>query len=156
MTIQENSIIQPIPSEELIKEKEKRWRITLPEDYKDFILKYNGCIPNEKTFELEGRDYVVTRFLCILKDVKDNQNGWYDISVVESQLGERLTENEDLIGIEVLPIAELFAGDYLCLDFKNVMDSPTVCVWNHEESGDFDPSTYKVADSFSKFVEMLK
>ena len=50
MTIQENSIIQPIPSEELIKEKEKRWRITLPEDYKDFILKYNGCIPNEKTF----------------------------------------------------------------------------------------------------------
>ena len=35
---------------------------------------------------------------------------------------ERLTSNEDLIGCELLPIAELFAGDYLCLDFtKNTV-----------------------------------
>ena len=54
----------------------------------------------------------MTTFLCILKNVQETQEGWYDISVVESQIGERLTDNEDLIVIEVLPIAELFAGDF--------------------------------------------
>ena len=98
---------------------------------------------------------MIERFLCILKNASDNQNGWYDISVVESQIGERLTSNEDLIGVEVLPIAALFAGDYLCLDFREKMQIPEVCVWSHEESEDFSPIIYKVADSFSAFLEML-
>ena len=126
VTIRENTIIQPVPTIDLLQEKERKWR-----------------------------SYVIERFLCILKNASDNQNGWYDISVVESQIGERLTSNEDLIGVEVLPIAALFAGDYLCLDFREKMQIPEVCVWSHEESEDFSPIIYKVADSFSAFLEML-
>ncbi len=55
----------------------------------------------------------------------------------------------------ILPIAELFAGDYICLDFKENKDNPSVCVWDHEESGELEPVTYKVADTFSEFVAML-
>ena len=73
----------------------------------------------------------------------------------KSQIGERLTDNEDLIGVEVLPIAELFAGDYVCLDYRKSKEKPSICVWSHEESEDFAPVTYKVADTFSEFVEML-
>lgn len=87
--------------------------------------------------------------------MEDVKSGWYDISVVESQIGERLTDNEDLIGIEVLPIAELFVGDYVCLDFRKGIEYPSVCVWSHEESGEFDPITYRIADSFSEFIDML-
>lgn len=65
------------------------------------------------------------------------------------------TDNEDLIGVEVLPIAELFAGDYVCLDYRKSREKPSICVWSHEESEDFAPVTYKVADTFSEFVEML-
>lgn len=155
MTIQDNTIIQPIPSAELLAEKERKWRLVLPTDYREFIVSYNGGIPNEKSFECNKHSYAVKRFLCILVNVQESSDGWYDISVVESQIGERLTDNEDLIGVEVLPIAELFAGDYVCLDYREDRENPCICVWNHEESGDFEPVTYKVANTFSEFVQML-
>ncbi len=156
MTIEDNTIVQPIPSAELLAEKERKWRLVLPDDYKEFIVKYHGGIPNEKSFECNKHNYAITRFLCILKSVQENSKGWYDISVVESQIGERLTDNEDLIGVEVLPIAELFSGDYLCLDYRENESEPFVCVWSHEESEDFAPVTYRVADTFSSFIAMLK
>lgn len=155
MTIQENTVIQPMPSAELLAQKEKNWKLALPADYRDFIIKYNGGIPNEKSFKRNGHSYAITRFLCILKNVQESPNGCYDISVVESQIGERLTDNEDLVGIEVLPIAELFAGDYVCLDYRKDKKKPCVCVWNHEESEDFCPVTRKVSDTFSEFIQML-
>ncbi len=71
MTIKDNTIIQPLPSEDLISKREKQWHITLPDD------------------------------------------------------------------------------------FRNNKESPNVCVWSHEESGDSSPVTYKVPDSFSSFIEML-
>ncbi len=155
MTIQDNTVIEPMPSDDLLIEREKKWRLVLPQDYKDFISKFNGGIPNEKEFVYNTKTYVITRFLCIIKDVQNDQNGWYDIGVVESQIGERLTDNEDLIGIEVLPIAELFGGDYICLDFRKDKVNPCVCVWSNEESGEFEPATYDIAGSFSEFIRML-
>lgn len=155
MTIQNNTIILPTPSDELLEEKERKWRLVLPIDYKEFIQKYNGSIPNERTFLCNNHNYAITRFLCILKNIQESSFGWYDIGVVESQIGERLTDNEDLIGVEVLPIAELYAGDYVCLDYRENIKNPSVCVWSHEESGDFDPVTYEVANTFSDFLDML-
>ena len=35
----ESKIILPLPTDTLLKEKEKIWRVILPEDYKDFIKK---------------------------------------------------------------------------------------------------------------------
>lgn len=156
MTIQDDTIIQPIPTDELLAEKERKWRLVLPVDYRNFVVKYNGGIPNEKTFECNKHHYAVTRFLCILKKFQDTPNGWYDISVVNSQIGERLTDNEDLIGVEVLPIAELFAGNYICLDYRQSKEKPFVCIWDHEASEDFSPVTYPVADTFSEFIAMLR
>lgn len=155
MTIQKNTIIQPTPSNDLLLKKEKKWRIILPEDYREFIISNNGGVPNQKSFETDKRIYVITRFLCILSDVSDTSGGWYDISVVESQIGERLTDNENLVGVEVLPIAELFSGDYVCLDYRKNKSKPCICVWNHEKSCEFNPVTYKVANTFTEFVKTL-
>lgn len=47
MTIQDNTIIQPIPTDELLAEKERKWRLVLPADYRNFVVNYNGGIPNE-------------------------------------------------------------------------------------------------------------
>ena len=156
MTIQDNTIVKPIPTDELLAEKERKWRLTLPTDYRNFVVNCNGGLPNERSFECNKHCYALTRFLCILENFQNTQNGWYDISVVNSQIGERLTDNEDLIGVEVLPIAELFAGNYVCLDYRKNKEEPSVCVWDHEASEEFSPVTYHVADTFSEFIAMLR
>ena len=89
MKIKENTIALPVPTTELLAEKERKWRLTLPSDYRDFIIKYNGGEPVECEFKCNNRNYLITRFLCILKNVKESESGWYDIGVVESQIGER-------------------------------------------------------------------
>ena len=156
MRIKEETIIYPLPKEELILEYEKDWELKLPEDYRSFIRQYGGVEPIERSFDHKGHDYVIDRFLCMLEDPDEaDDDGWYDIDVVRSQVSWRLTANEDLIGAEMLPIAVLFAGDLLCLDFRKNPDAPTVCIWYHEESGDFDPVTSTVAKSFTEFCDML-
>lgn len=76
--------------------------------------------------------------------------------MIETQIGERLTDNEDLIGAEVIPIAFLFAGDYVCLDYRNNPKKPEICIWYHEQSEPFKPVTNKITDNFEQFIDMLK
>jgi SMI1-KNR4 cell-wall len=156
MKMKHDTIVRPLPSEELIKKHEKFWRLTLPEPFVNFVKLYNGIEVEEAIFECNNRGYAIERFLCILDDIENNPKGIYDIDVVFSQIGERLTENEDLIGAEVLPIASVFAGDFVCLDFRNNKANPSVCVWSHEESGEFEPITFKVADDFDEFLKVLE
>ena len=42
---QNQSIIYPLPTDALLKEREVAWRVKLPDDYKEFIKKENGVIP---------------------------------------------------------------------------------------------------------------
>ncbi|MDX8290450.1 SMI1/KNR4 family protein [Metabacillus indicus] len=156
MKIKHNTIVKPLPTDELIKKHEKFWRLKLPESFLRFIKENNGAEIDDGTFEYSDRGYAVERFLCMLDDIEDNPNGIYDIDVVFTQIGERLTDNEDLLGAEVLPIASIFAGDFVCLDYRADKYNPSVCIWSHEESGEFDPVTYKVADSFSEFLNILE
>jgi len=100
MRLFKESIIYPNPDNQLLSEMENEWELKLPEDYKYFIMRYNGAEPVEKSFECNGDSYSITRFLCILDDPESSNDGWYDINVVESQIGERLTDNEDLVGIK--------------------------------------------------------
>ncbi|WP_243459708.1 SMI1/KNR4 family protein [Metabacillus bambusae] len=63
-----------------------------------------------------------------------------------------MTDIEDLIGADILPIAVLFAGDFVCLDFRDDREKPKVVIWNHEESAELKPITYFVANTFSEFI----
>lgn len=156
MKIKSNSIILPLPPKKLISENEMAWRIKLPDDYKKFIELNNGGIPEESIFNCNNRAYKLTRFLCILEDPEETELGMFDIDVTWSQLDERLTDDGDLIGVALLPIAVLFAGDFLCLDFRNSRENPIVCVWDHSNSNEFDPICYHVADSFEEFISLLR
>ena len=147
--------ILPLPDETLIQKEESMWRIKLPSDYRNFLMKNNGGTPNKQEFKYKNHTYMVESFLCILQNSENSEYGFYDIDVVLTQIDDRLTNNEDLIGCELLPIAELFAGDYLCLDFTKNADNPSLCIWEHEKSGELEPVTYKVADSFSEFLTLL-
>ncbi len=129
--------------------------VKFPESYIGFIKKYNTGIPITNKFEFNGNVYVIERFLGFINNYKTSSIGIYDIAVVLSQIDTRLTDNPDLEGDELIPIASLFAGNYLCLDFTKDGENTSICIWDHEESDEFQPVTYKVADSFSEFIEML-
>lgn len=151
-----DSIVYPLPTDELITDREKKWRVKLPSNFREQLKQFNGAIPEKCSFSIpdDEREYSIERFLCLLGDYH-NQFGIYDISVVLTQIELRLTDNMDLLGVEKLPIASLFGGDMLCLDFKKSADTPSVCIWYHDESGEFDPVTRHVADNYKCFVDML-
>lgn len=79
-------------------------------------------------FFANNSEYLIERFLCILENSEEHEFGFYDIDVVLTQIEDKLTDNEDIIGVEALPIAQLFSGDYLCLNFKESFESPAVVV----------------------------
>lgn len=142
------------PDEERIREIEKIWRVNLPEEFRQMLKKYNGGIPEKREFKCGNQTRMIVRFLCIKEKYTDEEYACYDINAVLTQLEERIVSNPDLVGYEIIPIAELFAGDLLCLDYRKSA-TPDVCVWFHEESGEWEPSTYKIAETFSEFMSML-
>lgn len=141
------------PDEIIIRENEDNWGVKLPEKFRQILKASNGGVPEKRNFNCGKRARMIERFLCIM-DNTDDDYACYDIDVVLTQVEERIVSNPELVGCEIIPIAALFAGDLLCLDYRE-SDTPSVCVWLHEESEEWNPVTEKVADSFSEFMDML-
>lgn len=156
MKIDNTSIILPKPSNERIEWFEKIYRIKLPDTYKEFLYKFNGAKPINNTIHINSHKYVLERFLCLLDRPKENEvYGWYDLTSVLTQLDCRLIDDEDLVGMNIIPIAVLFGGDFICLDYRNNLN-PSVILWNHEESDEFLPVTKKIANNIDEFFQMIK
>ena len=66
MTQKDQSIIYPLPTEALLQEREVAWKVRLPDDYKEFIMRKNSFRPSKHLFSLTDRSFVIERFLCIL------------------------------------------------------------------------------------------
>ena len=156
MSQQDQSIIYPLPTDALLQEREVAWKVQLPEDYKKFIMRKNGFRPSKNSFSLKNRSFLIERFLCVLENTKDNLLGVYDIDVVMSQLDERLFVHEDILGFELIPIAALFGGDFVCLNYVEDSENPSMCIWYHEESYELDPAIEFVSNNFTEFLAMLQ
>ena len=156
MSQQDQSIIYPLPTDALLNEREVAWKVRLPDDYKNFIMRKNGFRPSKNLFSLANRSFLIERFLCVLENTKDNPLGMYDIDVVMSQLDERLFVHEDILGFELIPIAALFSGDFLCLNYVEEPAHPSMCIWYHEESYELEPAIEFVANNFTEFLAMLQ
>lgn len=155
MTQKEQAIISPMPTDTLLHEKEVAWRVKLPDDYKEFIKKENGVIPSKRYFHFGNNEKVVERFLCVLENSKNNPLSIYDIDVVMSQLDERLFVHEDILGFELIPIVALFGGDFVCLNYVEDTENPSICIWYHEESYELEPAIEFLANNFTEFLAML-
>lgn len=139
-----------------IRRVEEYCGIKFPDSYITFIQKYNVGVPINDEFLCNNNVRVIDRFLGFINDYATSLLGDYDIAVVLTQIDTRLTDNPELVGDEMIPIAFLFAGDYVCLDYRQNKEEPSVCVWDHEASDEFDPVTYHVADTFPEFIAMLR
>ena len=153
---QNQLIIYPLPTDALLLEREVVWRVKLPDDYKEFIMRKNGFRLSKNLYSLTNRSFLIERFLCILENTKDNPLGMYDIDVVMSQLDERLFVHEDILGFELIPIAALFGGDFVCLNYVEDSEKPSICIWYHEESYELEPAIEFLANNFTEFLSMLQ
>lgn len=155
MDFQQGTTSAP-PTDELIQWFETTYRVKLPADYVAALKVGNGAIPSRREFRQGKRERMIERMLCLTPEPQNDQvNGWYDLTVVLSQLDARLIDDENLVGMNVIPIAMLFAGDFLCLDFRHTPESPVVAVWDHEQSRDLHPVMEPVAPSLASFEAML-
>src|SRR5580765_667620 len=136
MEFEPNTTLPP-PTDELIRWFEDEYRVKLPDDYLAALKAGNGAIPVRKVFR-NGR--VLERMLCLIPyPENDDVYGWYDLTAVISQLDTRLTNDENLIGMNIIPFGALFAGDFVCLDFRHNTRSPHIAAWDHERSEPFKP-----------------
>jgi hypothetical protein len=155
MDFQQGTTLAP-PTDDLIQWFETTYRIRLPSDYVATLKSGNGAIPIRKEFRQGKRERMIERMLCLIPEPQNDQvNGWYDLTSVLSQLDARLIDDPNLVGMNVIPIAVLFAGDFLCLDFRSNPESPVVAVWDHEQSRDLHPVFERVAPSFTALDNML-
>ena len=102
------------------------WRVKLPPDYRRFLKEHNGGVPKECEFKGEhsGRVYMVEKFLSIIKAEDYNKLGDRDIDVIHTQLDERSSANEDLIGYYMLPTAHIFAVTCVLSTFASHFSQP--------------------------------
>ena len=153
---QNQSIIYPLPTDALLQEREVAWRVKLPDDYKEFIKKENGVIPLKRYFHFENNEKVIDRFLAILAISGEKTEEDYDIGVVSTQLEGRIVLDEDNVGMQLIPIAALFGGDFVCLNYVEDSENPSICIWYHEESYELEPVIEFLANNFTEFLAMLQ
>ena len=153
---QNQSIIYPLPTDALLLEREVVWRVKLPDDYKEFIKKENGVIPSKRYFHFEHNEKVIDRFLAILAISGEKTEEDYDIGVVSTQLEDRIVFDEDNVGMQLIPIAALYGGDFLCLNYVEDSENPNICIWYHEESYELEPAIEFLANNFTEFLAMLQ
>ena len=156
MTRKEQAIIFPMPTDALLHEREVAWRVKLPDDYKEPIKKENGIIPSKRYFHFGNNEKVIDRFLAILAISGEKSEEVYDIGVVSTQLEGRIVFDEDYIGMQLIPIAALFGGDFVCLNYVEDSENPSICIWYHEESYELEPAAEFVANNFAEFLDMLQ
>ena len=153
---QNQSIIYPLPTDALLLEREVVWRVKLPDDYKEFIKKENGVIPSKRYFHFEHNEKVIDRFLAILAISGEKTEEDYDIGVVSTQLEGRIVFDEDNVGMQLIPIAALYGGDFLCLNYVEDSENPNISIWYHEESYELEPAIEFLANNFTEFLAMLQ
>ena len=156
MPQQDQSIIYPLPTDALLQEREVAWKVQLPEDYKKFIKNENGLIPSKRYFHFGNNEKVIEHFLAILAISGEKAEEAYDIGVVSTQLEGRIVFDEDYVGMQLIPIAALFGGDFLCLNYIEDPENPSICIWHHEESYELEPAIEFVANNFTEFSDMLQ
>ena len=156
MCQQNQSIIYPLPTDTILQEREVAWRVKLPDDYKEFIKKENGVIPSKRYFHFENNEKVIDRYLAILAISGEKTEEDYDIGVVSTQLEGRIVFDEDNVGMQLIPIAALYGGDFLCLNYVEDSENPNISIWYHEESYELEPAIEFLANNFTEFLAMLQ
>ncbi|MCM3225740.1 SMI1/KNR4 family protein [Terribacillus saccharophilus] len=122
---------------------EQKYILTLSNQYKDFLLKYNGGYPQESSFKIseEEGESLVNKFYGI-GDMKGNLAKVYDI--IEDEIPEGF-----------LSIANDPSGKEILLGVNQEFNGK-IYLWMHDiEPEDEMDNMFILADDFSEFINDL-
>lgn len=126
-------------SKDIIESVEHRLQITLPDDYKQVALKYDGGYANPNHFKVDGKLEIFNNLISL---DENEDNNIYEI----------LEDLQDRLGDQLMPFAEDGFGNVLCFDYSA---DKSIVFWNHEKNCDDFKETTFVCSSFSSLIESL-
>ena len=92
-------------SMDIIESVEHSWQITLPDDYKQVALKYDGGYPNPNHFKVDGKLEIFNNLISL---DENEYNNIYEI----------LEDLQTCIADQLIPFAEDGFGNVLCFDYS--------------------------------------
>lgn len=135
--------VNPKVSLQDIKQFEQEYEVTLPKQYVDFLLEYNGGFPQESNFKIsddEGESLV---------------NKFYGISDMKSNLGKVFEVLEGEIPEDFISIGNDPGGNEILLGVSGEYQGK-VYFWIHDiEPEDEMDNMFILADSFTGFFNNL-
>lgn len=129
-----------------INELEQELGAKLPDDYIEFLIKYNGGVPIPNEFHIaahpEGSGMVQV-FFGVDREIESSCLSWN-----YHQYGDRISKN-------YLPIGCTDTNDLICMSLSPETRGEIV-FWDASRDHEGDAETvYPIADSFSRFFETL-
>lgn len=112
--------VKRLNKEKSIEQVEEIFGVHFPDDFKTLIMKYNAGIPMPCTFDTErmmGKDF--GQLLSF--NLEDSFNILKEYALIKNRLHKK-----------VYPFASDAGGNYLCFDFRENSNEPTVKFWDHE------------------------
>ena len=126
--------VKPLSSEDNINEFECLVKYAFPEDFREYIKKYNGGRPEKKIFETDNsQERALKSFLSFNKN--DRETVWKIYEWNKQELADRY-----------VAFAVDNFGNLICFDANN----DNIVFLNHEDLG-----VEKVADDFMEFINKL-
>lgn len=138
-------------TQDIINNRETKWKVVLPESFKSFMMDNNGVIPDEQITIDSG--IKLEKFLCIVPVVAESPNAVDDIDVVITKYDEYMAFSEDSVGPDLIPFARLSGDRLLCLCYEDKI--PQIAIWSFEGSKDFSPNYKIIYKSFEDFLSAI-
>ncbi len=119
---------------------EKKFNFKLPQKYKMLML--SGEINSFKNICIltnEGEEFFILQFLTSEQICTTHKKHFF------------------YGGCDLIPIAELEYGDFICLDFSENQDKPKVVFWNYEYTLEEEKNVTEILfNSFDEFYGVIK
>lgn len=135
-------------TDEDIKKLERKLAVSLPDKYKQFLLRYNGGRPVPDCFPIKGLPNNPYGGIQVFFGI--------DREIESSNLDEKHEVFEGRLPKELIPIASDGSGDILCLSLGGENEGQ-VLFWDYY--GELNPPTFEnlyfVANSFQELLDGL-
>lgn len=144
-------------SEKDIAKFEKYAKITLPQKYKELLIKNKAeCPEDDLCFMVSDEERVLDSFLSYFRDEDD------DVDDIEMYFEYKTIKHElkDKFGLfnkfKLIPFANDPGGNVICFDYSNKSDVPSVVFYDTEKA--YEDGNYHgefVAGSFEEFLNIV-
>ncbi len=121
---------------------EHKHNITLPKDYRDFLLEYNGGYPDPGTYKISeelGESIL---------------NIFYGIGSMYDNLEKKFDIFDEVLEIGFIPIADDPSGNQICIGIMKEYFGQ-IYHWAHDEEQDGMENMYFLSSNFKNFLDSL-